>query len=261
MTRRAYFLEKKKICKFWSAARRKYLSAKLAMAKPKSGSEWEKIAQSIEDDNTNEIETMEDLEEKMRKTPKGIFPSGWDDPDDLIQEDSDPAASLERLALWAAGEDKLEVLEHALTKKASIVSAVDSDGYTPLHKACYNNNIEMAKLLLQYGANPNARTEMGWTPLHSACKWNNAECVSLLLQHGANINAASDGDQTPLHIAATVSDSRSTLITLLMDERIKPDLLNNSGEKAADIAKKSGFTFPLFEMAQSALSVETGLLD
>ncbi|XP_065081217.1 ankyrin repeat domain-containing protein 49 [Ochlerotatus camptorhynchus] len=231
------------------------------MAGHKTGAEWEKIAHEIEDDKRDEIETLEDLEEKMRNTPKGMFVSGWDDPDELIEEDNDPKASLERLALWAAGENKLEVLEEVIGKKPSIVNVIDSDGYTPLHKACYNNNVEMAKLLLRHGANLEARTELGWTPLHSACKWNNAECVALLLQHGADINAHSQGDQTPLHITATVSNCRSTLVTLLMDDRVKPGLLNNSEETAADIAKRGGMSYPMFAMAQSALTVETGLLD
>lgn len=170
-------------------------------------------------------------------------------------------ASLERLALWAAGEDKLEVLTEVLVKKPSVVHAVDEDGYTPLHKACYNNNTAMAELLLRYGAKPNARTELGWTPLHSACKWNNAECVALMLQHGADINATSQGDQTPLHIAATVSNCRSTLVTLLMDERVRPGLVNNSNEMAAAIAKRSGMSHALFEMGHPAYTVEMGVLD
>ncbi|XP_058815621.1 ankyrin repeat domain-containing protein 49 [Topomyia yanbarensis] len=231
------------------------------MAKHKSGAEWEKIARDIVDDEKEEIETLEDLEEKMRKTPRGMFVSGWDDPDDLIEEDKDPTASLERLFLWAAGEDKLDIVEEVIAKKPSVITAIDDDGYTALHKACYNNSQTMAELLLQNGADPNARTELGWTPLHSACKWNNAECVALLLQHGADINAVSQGDQAPLHIAASVSNSRRTLMTLMMDERINPNLKNNSGETAADIARRSGHLFPMFKMAQSALMVETGILD
>lgn len=64
------------------------------MSKFKSGSEWEKIAQGIEDDKKDEIETMEDLEEKMRMTPKNMFPSKWDDPDDLIEEDKNPQGEI-----------------------------------------------------------------------------------------------------------------------------------------------------------------------
>lgn len=47
--------------------------------------------------------------------------------------------------------------------------AVDEDGYTPLHRAAYSNNVDIAKILLQHGANVNARTEFEWTPLHSVC--------------------------------------------------------------------------------------------
>lgn len=139
--------------------------------------------------------------------------------------------------------------------------ASDRDGYTPLHKACYNNNYELAQLLLKHGADPNRKTEMQWTTLHSACKWNNAKLAALVLQHGADINATSEGDQTPLHIASTVSACRDTLVTLFMDPKLKPDMRNNSDETAFQIAKRTGLTAPLFDMVHPALSVETGLID
>jgi capsule polysaccharide modification protein KpsS len=43
-----------------------------------------------------------------------------------------------------------------------------------------------------------------------------------------------------------------------MDENILPDSLNNSHETAATIAKRTGLSYPMFEMGHSALSVETG---
>lgn len=64
------------------------------MAGHKSGVEWCRIANEIEDDKKDEIETLEDLEEKMRNTPKGMFVSGWDDSDDLIEEDQDPKGKI-----------------------------------------------------------------------------------------------------------------------------------------------------------------------
>ncbi|XP_053665182.1 ankyrin repeat domain-containing protein 49 [Anopheles marshallii] len=227
--------------------------------------DWEAIANTLTQDDAaeedEEMDTLEALEAKMSKVPRGMFVSGWDDPDDLIEEDKDPKASFVRHVLWAAGENKQDIVEDIVSRNPSVVHAVDSDGYTPLHKACYNNNREMALFLLRYGADPNARTQMGWTPLHSACKWNNAACAALMLQHGAEVNARSDGDQTPLHIAVTVSSCRSTLLTLLMNGRCDPEQRNNSDEKAEQIAKRSGDCFPMFAMAHSAFTVETGVID
>ncbi|ETN67348.1 ankyrin repeat domain-containing protein 49 [Anopheles darlingi] len=251
--------------------------------------DWENIAKSLNEGDGEEAEeemdTLEALQEKMAKVPRGMFVSGWDDPDELIEEDKDPkgkvsvilsyaseihrdfgifcllTASLERHALWAAGENKLDVVAAIVSRKPAVVHAIDRDGYTVLHKASYNANLPMVRLALQYGADIHARTNMGWTALHSACKWNNAGPVALLLQFGADVNAGSDGDQTPLHIAVTVSSCRETLVTLLMNEACDPERRNNSNERAEEIAKRSGPSFPLFAMAHSAYRVETGMID
>ncbi|CAO1337263.1 unnamed protein product [Diamesa serratosioi] len=193
----------------------------------------------------------------------GMFVSGWDDQDNDIgiEEDNNPHATMESEILWAATEGKNDIVEEILIKNQTLVNCKDRDGYTPLHKACYNDNYELAQLLLKYKADPDARTEYQWTSLHSACKWNNSKLVALLLQHGANINALSEGEQTPLHIATTVSNCRDTLVTLFMDPNIDPTLKNNSQEIAYKIAKRSGLSDRVFEMVHSAYSIETGLID
>ena len=49
----------------------------------------------------------------------------------------------------------------------------------------------------------------GWTVLHEAAKRGQADVVSLLLQHGADPNAREAGDNTyPLHWAAARGDVR-----------------------------------------------------
>ncbi|GAB0089396.1 ankyrin repeat domain-containing protein 49 [Sergentomyia squamirostris] len=199
---------------------------------------------------------------QVPKIESGMFVSGWDDPDDLIEVDKTPDATLEREILHSCDEGyNLQRVEEILEKDAFCVKAVDRDGYTPLHRAAYNNHYELAQLLLRYKADVDARTEFKWTPLHSACKWNNAKLAALLLQHGADVNALSDGDQTPLHVASTVSNCRNTAATLLFHPKINPDLLNNSKETAAFIAQRTGQSLPIFSMGQSALQVETGLID
>ncbi|CAD6997030.1 ankyrin repeat domain-containing protein 49 [Ceratitis capitata] len=209
------------------------------------------------DDEKSQIEKL-----RYAKVPRGMFVSGWDDDaDELIEEDNNPQASIERMILWAVNENKISEVRDILKLDAEAVFARDDDGYTPLHRACYNNFVDIAKLLLEYKADPNARTNLGWTPLHSACKWSNAECAALLLQHGSDVNAKSEGEQTPLHVTATVSNCRNTATVLLMNEEINPRALNNSEETAGEIARRTGMTFPVFEMGHQAYDVETGIID
>lgn len=158
--------------------------------------------------------------------------------------------------MWAAEEGQTEIVEKILKQYPELVNKKDRDGYTALHKTCYNNHYETAKVLISYGADLDARTNMQWTPLHSACKWNNPKMVALLLQNGANINATSEGDQTPLHIACTVSDCRDTIVTLFMNEKLDPNILNNSGETAFQIAKRTGLSTGYFEMMKSGFKVD-----
>lgn len=169
-------------------------------------------------------------------------------------------ASTDRLILYAAENGDLATVKGILATEPGSVNARDNDGYTPLHRAAYGNHLEVALELIKYNADVNAQTAFKWTPLHSACKWNNADMAALLLQYGADINALSEGLQTPLHVAATVSDCRDTVTTLLYNDKIQPDLLNNSGETAAAIAKRTGATYPVFDMARPGLSVCTGRL-
>lgn len=218
--------------------------------------------------------------EKLRyaKVPRGMFVSGWDDDaDELIEEDKNPQcklkyksrlffkspilASIERMILWAVNENRISEVREILRLDEDAVNARDNDGYTPLHRAAYNNFVDMAKLLLQHRADPNARTELGWTPLHSACKWNNADCAHLLLQFGADVNAESEGQQTPLHITATVSNCRNTATVLLLNRYIQARKENNSEELASVIARRTGMSFPIFEIGDEAYDCETGLID
>lgn len=47
-----------------------------------------------------------------------------------------------------------------------------------------------------------ARDDGGLIPLHNACSFGHAEVVNLLLQHGADPNARDNWNYTPLHEAA-----------------------------------------------------------
>ncbi|KAJ8933474.1 hypothetical protein NQ318_023068 [Aromia moschata] len=137
--------------------------------------------------------------------------SGWEDDFNDIDETRNPKDNLQNEILEASEKGNLLILKSLIEKDPELINATDKDKYTPLHRACYSNNIEVVKYLIQQGANISAKTEMQWQPLHSCCQWNHKECAAILMQQGADINARSEGDQTPLHIAASHGASYETV--------------------------------------------------
>jgi len=72
---------------------------------------------------------------------------------------------------------------------------------TPLQGAAANNWIDLAKLYLWRGANVNCRSEEGGSPLHEAAGNGFLDFAKLLIESGANVNQKDDNGKTPLTIA------------------------------------------------------------
>jgi ankyrin repeat protein len=94
---------------------------------------------------------------------------------------------------------------------------------TPLMWAAYHNDVRMVRLLLEHGADPNQATYFG-TPLSQAC-WNDGfEAADLLIDRGANVNARDAvADFTPLHWAAGDETLRPHLVMLLLGSGADPN--------------------------------------
>ena len=56
---------------------------------------------------------------------------------------------------------------------------------TPIHDAAWNSSTKIAKLLLERGAEIEARDENNGTPLHYAKEKNSKETAQLSLEHDA----------------------------------------------------------------------------
>jgi ankyrin repeat protein len=79
-----------------------------------------------------------------------------------------------------------------------------------LHSVCRlaNDDAEMVRLLIAYGADIEARSADGNTPLLLASQQHKAYIMVALLQHGANAGVRNNFGQTPLHHAALWFDGR-----------------------------------------------------
>lgn len=166
--------------------------------------------------------------------------------------------------LLAAGVDpNPELNMHRPSRGGNSGRFVDnllSTGCTPLFRAAMNNDVEVARALLDKGANPNINT-MGLTAFLVAAGVQtggrspggggntNMELMDMMVQRGADVNAQVTGTKTytmrvsrapstnegltALHVAAQAG--RVDLVRYLLEKGANPDILDNTGKKAIDL--------------------------
>ncbi len=79
-------------------------------------------------------------------------------------------------------QEVLELLQRGAPPNSDYYTR-EHDGDIPLHRACANNHLRSAKLLIKFGAIVAARDYVGWTPLHYAYAHNRKDTAKLLLEH------------------------------------------------------------------------------
>ena len=104
--------------------------------------------------------------------------------------------------LVTAAKQRNAAAVRALLQKHVPVDTPAGDGATALHWAVRNDELAIAQLLLEAGANVNAANRWGVTPLSVACVNGSAAAVELLLKAGADVNAVQTSGETALMTAA-----------------------------------------------------------
>ena len=113
------------------------------------------------------------------------------------------------LAIFAASMlGDTEEISKLLAANRSLVTAVSSDGWFPLHLAAHFAKTDAVRLLLNNGAQAAARSTNALqnTALHAAAAGRAADAGKLLIDHGASVNEPQHGGWVPLHAAAQNGD-------------------------------------------------------
>jgi ankyrin repeat protein len=113
---------------------------------------------------------------------------------------------------------------------------------SPLMMAAYDGYTEIAKLLIEKGAEINAKggVDMDMTPLVYAASQDRFDMVKLLIENGANVNIKTKYGWTPLFFAA--SRGAVDIAKLLIDKKADVNVTLPTGETVLSEAEKAGKT-------------------
>ncbi len=133
-----------------------------------------------------------------------------------------------------------------LIEKGADIEAKDDDGINALVYASTYNDEEMVKFLLEKGADANTvceieneHTDIASTPLMNAAYRGNTNIINMLLENGANINYTTDFGMTALIMAASFNQFEAAKI--LLENNADTSMTDEYGRTALDLAKSEDY--------------------
>lgn len=137
----------------------------------------------------------------------------------------------------------LERVRQQLDGDPSLLDVRTPDGYPPLGLSIFFRHPDVARLLIERGADVNAaaRNANCVAPVHAAAAACDHDTMRLLLERGADPHARQQLDYTALHGAASRGDV--TMAELLLAHGADLNAKGSDGLTPADIAKKYGKTW------------------
>lgn len=127
-----------------------------------------------------------------------------------------------------------------LDDNPALLNAYSDDGFPPVGLAIFFRHPELAKTLIDRGADVNAAAKNAFrvAPVHAAAAVRDAATMTLLLERGADVNARQQLGYTALHTAAQLGDE--IMLELLLAGGADPRVAGEDGKTPADLAATQG---------------------
>ncbi|MEA2236015.1 MAG: uncharacterized protein QOC81_739 [Thermoanaerobaculia bacterium] len=135
-----------------------------------------------------------------------------------------------------------ESVRQMLDADPSLLDSFSDDGFPAVGLAVFFRNPDVARLLIERGANVNAaaRNAFRVAPVHAAAATRDAAVMQLLIDHGADVNARQQLGYTALHTAAQLGDE--AMLDILLAAGADPRAAGDDGKTPAELAAAHGHT-------------------
>lgn len=141
-------------------------------------------------------------------------------------------------AAFGGSDRNLELIRKLLEKGASVINPTGGMSY--LHQMVHSRDVEVASLLIQFGADVNARDKgcYGTVLQMALTAGSNEGMVQLLLYQGTKVNQVFSYGNTELHLAVLKGYANS--VRWLLEHGANPNLKNDDGHTPLYLACKHG---------------------
>ena len=138
----------------------------------------------------------------------------------------------------AAATRQTARVEALIKEDPSLANTHSVDGFTPLGLAAFFGHPQTVSALLAGGAHVNLASSeaMKMTPLGSAIAAQQNDIARTLIEYGADVNAKAENDLTPLHTAAARGNLE--MATLLLDQGADLNATTKDGKTAMAYAEE-----------------------
>ncbi len=153
---------------------------------------------------------------------------------------------LDRGAALTFGEacalGRADLATKMLDADPALLDSFSDDGFPAIGLAVFFRQPDLACTLIERGADVNAaaRNAFRVTPVHAAAAVRDAAIMQLLIEHGADVNARQQLAYTALHTAAQHGDQ--VMLDLLLAAGANPRAAGDDGKTPADLAAAQGHT-------------------
>ena len=156
-------------------------------------------------------------------------------------KDSSQNIQINELFNYIQERDTEKIIEYFQNPDYKIWQIKDESGYTILHKAAFNCDIEMTELIIKETKRRlgmgkgnalekfiNEKTNEGLTALHYAANKGSIPLLKLLIENGANVDVVTKLGKNLMHLAAE-GNQPSMLIYLLTEEHQSAQSVDENG--------------------------------